>query len=228
MEESNGAQPDRDSVQLDPFPEGLSAGSTVLVAGTVDPATYAIGLRALSQLGSDGDTALVVTTTESADRTTNRYDEIRPDSGGAALGLVDTTSERKSVSALYGEHPVVYVPAPNDLERLVIGLSDLTSDRPPASGTRHLLVRSLTPLLDNASTDAVCTILDRIGGLRMGSGLTLFGIDYTAHSEEVMTTLSEHVDGVLWITEGSGTLKFEFSRTGGRYVRPVEDGGPRD
>lgn len=228
MEGTSESPPDHHRVRLDPFPDGLSAGSTVLLAGTVDPATYAVGLRALSQFGSSDDTALVVSTTESADRTSERYDEICPDSQRPALGLVDTTSERKSISALYGERPVVYIPGPNDLERLVIGLSELTSNQPTSNGTRHLLVRSLTPLLENASVDAVCTILERISGLRTGSGLALYGIDYTAHGEDVMASLSDHVDGVLWITEQSGTLAFEFSRTGGRHNRLVRDGDVDD
>lgn len=218
---------DHDSVQIDPFPDGLSAGSTVLVAGTVDPATYAIGLRALCRFGKRDDTALVVTTTESADQTVERYDTVCENTERPAIGLVDTTSEQ-SVSALYGEQPVVYVPAPNDLERIVIGLSDLTSARPPSSGTRHLLVRSLTPLLEMSSVDAVCTILERISGLRMGSGLTLLGIDYTVHGDETMAALSEHVDGILWTTERSGALEFEFSRIGGRRYRTVRDGGGCD
>ncbi|MBO4248993.1 hypothetical protein IL252_14320 (plasmid) [Halomicrobium sp. IBSBa] len=220
MDGSSESPPNRDGDQINPFPDGL-AGSTVLLAGTVEPASYDVGLRALSRYGTDGDTALVVATTESADETVARYDALLPDAGGPKLGLVDTASEQKSVSARYGEYPIVYIPAPNDLERLVIGLSDLTGDLPPSSGTRHLLVRSLTPLLQSSSVETVSPILERISDLRTESGLTLFSIDYTAHSEDMLEKLSEHVDGILWVTEQSGTLSFEYHRTDGRHNRPA-------
>lgn len=219
MDGNAESPPERDAVEVDPFPDGLAGGSTVLLAGTVDPAAYAVGLRALCQFGAGDDTALVVTSTESAGRTVERYRAVCDGAERPALGLVDTTSERQSLSALYEEPPTVYVPAPNDLERLVVGLSDLTTARSTPGGRRHLLVRSLTPLLETAGADDVCAILERISGLRTGAGLSLFGIDYVAHDEETMAALSRQVDGVLWITERSGVLEFEFSPAVGRYGR---------
>lgn len=221
MDGTTDASQDTDAVQVGPFPEGLSAGSTVLVAGTVEPATYAVTLRALAHFGGADDTALVVTTTESTDRTRERYEALCRDGAGPALAFVDTTADRPSAASLYGDQPVVVIPAPGDLERLVIGLSDLTGNQPPANGTRHLVVRSLTPILENASTADVCTILERVRGLRTGSGLTLFGLDYTAHDEATMSALSEHVDGILWVTEKKGEVAFEYNPASGRHALPV-------
>lgn len=203
-------------VQYETVPGGLSAGSNVLVAGTVDPSRYAIGLEILCQLGQSDDTALVVTTTESADQTVDRYERLGGKTNCPALALVDTTSEQQSISAPYGDHPVVFIPAPGDLERLVVGLSELTSSRPPESGTRHLLVRSLTPLLENTATDDVCAILERISGLRTGDGLNLFGLRYTAHDEETVSAVSRHVDAILWVSEQFGKIEFDWSPTNGR------------
>lgn len=220
----------RDSrhVDADSFPSGLSVGSTVLVAGTFDPSKFAIGLRALDHYGSVDDTALVVTTTDGADETVATYEDVCDQSTAPSLGIVDATSERQSVTALYEEVPVVFVTAPSDLERIVVGLSDLTGARPPSSGTRHLLVRSLTPILESTPVDEVCPVLDRITGLRTDDGITVLGIDYTAHDQEKMTALSTHVDGILWVSDRGETVEFEFDRSVGRRNLTSRGGATRD
>lgn len=217
MEGSSESSIDHEAVQAETFPDGLTPGTTVLIAGAVEPTTYAVGLRALDHYGHADDAALVVTTTKSVDETLDMYETVCADSDRPSLGLVDMISEQQSVSAVYGDAPVVFVPSPSDLERLVLALSELTGDRPPSNGTRHLVVRSLTPLLKNASTPHVYTVLDRISGLRSGEGLSLLCLDYTAHDDETMAALIERVDGVLWITEVSENhLEFEFRPMSGQ------------
>lgn len=208
------AEIDQKALEIDAFPNGITPGSTVLIAGAIDPATFALGLRSIQQYGQADDAALVVTTTESADRTIDTYETVCEDSARRSLGLVDTTSERQYVDALYDETPVVFVPSPGDLERLVLALSDLLGNRLPSNGTRHLVVRSLTPILENAPISRVSSVLERITGIRTGNGLTVFGVDYTAHDEETMTALMDLVDGVVWVTQTTeGELEFEFRPT---------------
>lgn len=195
----------------DDFPDGLTADSTVLVASADQSLLSAVGLQVLSRYGHGADVALIVSTTESADRTVGRYEGIRPDREGPSLGIVDTTADQR-VSATYDETPVVRTPSPGDLERLVLALSELVEDGRPVNGDRHLLVRSLTPILETAPTDRVCTVLERITGLRSGAGLCLFAVDYTAHDERTMSALAERVDGILWVT-GSDEIDFEYRPT---------------
>lgn len=209
---------DREALQVDGFPDGLTAGSTVLVASAGDPSRYAVGLHVLRRYGTADDEALVVTTTDSVDRTVETHERLCPESDRPSLGVVDTTSKQQSVSVLYGETPVVFTPSSGDLERLVLALSDLSGNGPPTEGARHLVVRSLTPILETTSTARVCTVLERITGVRSESGLCLLGFDYTAHDEETMTTVAERVDGVLWVTQsGSDRLKLEYRPATGRH-----------
>lgn len=209
---------DTEALQVDPLPGSLSGGTTVLVASAGDPARYAVTLRVLRARGTDADTAFVITTTESADRTIGTYEEIGSGADRPSLGLVDTTSEQQSVSALYGETPIVFTPSPGDLERLVLALSDLSENTSSSNGARHLVVRSLTPILSTAPTARVRTVLERITGLRSETGLGLIGLDYTAHDEETIRALADLVDGVLWVTPPSpNRLAFEYQPTRGRY-----------
>lgn len=215
---------DPETVQVTAFPEELPPKSTVLIAGAGEPARYAIGLQALAQYGYADDTALAVTTMTSADDTLDTYTTVCPESDRPSLALVDATSEHQYVSAPYRDTPVVFVPAPTDLERIVMALSELTQYPPTSDGDRHLLVRSLTPLLTMTSTARVRAILDRITGLHTGTGQCFLGLDYTAHDESTMTTLIERADGVLWVTDSAeGSLDCEYRPANGRYERiPIE------
>jgi KaiC/GvpD/RAD55 family RecA-like ATPase len=225
MDDSSDSLIDQEALQGDAFPSGLTPGLTVLIAGADDPSRYAVGLRVLCQYGHADDAAIVVTTTESVDQTIETYEMICPDSDRPSLSLVDTTAEQPSVAALYQEPPIVFIPSPDDLERLVLALSDLTGARSPSNGTRHLVIRSLTPILKNASTARVCTVLERISGLRTGTGLCLLGLEYTAHDEKTMAALAEQVDGILWVTQAAENhLGFEFRPTKDRHNHSVTGG----
>lgn len=220
MADSSKYVEDPVDVAVEPFPERLSSGTSVLIAGPVDPTRYVLGLRALCRFGAAEDSALVVTTNEGAGETASTYEGLSGSAAGPALAYVDTVSERQNLTAVYEERPVVYVTTPGDLERIVIGLSDLTGTGSPSNGTRHLLIRSLTPILNAANVEDVRAWIDRIVGMRTAAGMAVLGLDYTAHSEEVVSTLAETVDGVIWF---SGTpeseIRFEYRPAVGRYNR---------
>lgn len=202
------------------LPGRLADGMTVLVAGPNDPSFDAVGLQILSELGRPADSALVVSTTESVTRTTETYDLVSSGTDRPSLGVVDTTSKRQSISVLSDDTPVVYTPAPGDIERLIVALSELTGDDAPGKGDRHLLVRSLTPILESTSLSLVCTALERITGLRTERGLCLLGVDQTAHDGETRRAITDVVDGVLRVTRTDhGQISFEFELTSGRYSR---------
>ncbi|MEF8779986.1 MAG: hypothetical protein V5A46_04855 [Haloferacaceae archaeon] len=216
MDENAGSTSDP-TLQVDPLPDGLGRGSTVLVATSGDPSRPAVCLRVLCAQGTGGDTAVVVTTTESADRTIATYEQLGGKTGRPSISIVDTVSEQQSVSAHYGGTHVVFTPSPGDLERLVMALSELSDSAVPNSEARHLVIRSLTPILEASSVTHVSTVLERITGLRSGSGLCLLGIDYTAHDEETMAAIGKLVDGVLWATQPSpNRLAFDYQPTRGR------------
>lgn len=223
MDRRSSASQDRGAWRTDPFPEDLSRGGSVLVASSGDPTRYAVELQALCEYGAGDDTAFVVTTTRSADTTLETYGRLCPD-GRPDLRLVDTTARQPSAPSIYGEAATIFIPSPGDLERLVIALSDLSEATPPSDGARHLVIRSLTPILEETPVERVCTVLDRVTGLRANAGLCLLGIDYTAHDEATIRSLAGQVDGILWVTEsGEDTLEFEYLPTRGRrHHQPLE------
>lgn len=89
MEGTSERTVDGEALQVDPLPEDPADGSTVLVATAGEPTRSAVGLRILCTHGTDDDTALVVTTTESADRTIAVHDGIEAGPAGAGAWPVD-------------------------------------------------------------------------------------------------------------------------------------------
>ena len=196
----------------------VSPPTTMLVAGTVDPAEHALGLRLLAHAGSPDDTAVVVTTTESRNAVVARTGDVETANGAPSLAVVDTVSEGQYLTAPYEEVPTVYMPSADDLERVVIGISDLTGTVVPSTGTRHFVVRSLTPMIEGATTGRVCRLLERTSGLRAGASLGIFGIDFTAHDERTMRELTAVVDRLLWVSEDTdGELQFELRNAGREF-----------
>lgn len=190
----------------------ISAPTTVLVAGTVDPTEYAISLRLLSQMASPDDTGIVVTTTEGRDAVVAYTRDV--DTNMPSLAVVDTVSEEQYLTAPYEEIPTVYMPSADDLERVVIGLTDLTGTAISPTGSRHFVIRSLTPMVEGATSERVCRVLERVRGLRVGDGLGIFGIDFTAHNDQTMAELTSAVDRLLWVSEDTdGQLQFELRKT---------------
>lgn len=201
----------RREIRLDGRPERLTTGATVLVAGADDPSTDAVTLQLLSEFGQSTDTAAVVTTTESVEQTTETYDTLIPDTNQPSLSVVDMISKRQSMSVMYGDRPAVFTASPGDIERLVVALSDLSVETPPGTGDHHLSVRSLTPILETTSTELVSRTLERIIDFRSETGLCLLGIKYTAHDDETIERMADHVDGILWVQfSGPNELELEF------------------
>lgn len=213
------------SLNRETFPERFSAGATVLVATAGNPSQTAVDIRALCAFGTPSDRALLVTTSKSATETMETFATLCTDSERPALGFVETTSTDPSVPAIYDETPVILTPSPGDLERIVVALAELSADTPPATGNRHLVVRSLTPMLESTSNSQMGAVLERISGLRSEGGLCLFGIDYTAHDEATLDAVAKQVDGILWVTrDDSDSLQLEYRPTRGTRRRLVHDG----
>ncbi|NHN40654.1 hypothetical protein G9C85_03255 [Halorubellus sp. JP-L1] len=241
-------------VSPDSLPNTLADGQTLLVACPGRPAEFAFGLQALSHVVEADDTAVIVTTAESASRAIETYDYFAAhaadatdaadaadatdasDSADAAdaadatdasdsadahdanLEVVDTASEVQSLDAVYDEVPTIFTPAPGDLERLAVALSDLT-DHPIAADTdRHLVVRSLTPILESTPTERVRAVLERLVGMRTNGGVCLLGIDYTAHDQATVDEIAALADGVLWLSQPTpGTVDVEYGQPVDRH-----------
>ncbi|MDH5020314.1 DUF7504 family protein [Halobacterium rubrum] len=196
------------------FPDVFETGVTVLVLTDGAPTEYCVTLDALATFGTGSDTAVIITTATSPTRAVKSFAGRAAVSERPALKLIDTTGDRPAYGAPYDEVPVRSTTGPRDLERLLVALADHTDTAPSSPGRRHLIVRSLSPLLDANPPTRLSAVLDDFRAHRSSDGLCLFGLDYTNHDTDTIATLSEHVDGVLRVQEsGADKPVFDYQST---------------
>lgn len=112
--------------------------------------------------------------------------------------------------------PTVFTPSEGDTERLVLALSELTGQVPTA-GERHLVVRSLSPMLAADAPSRVVNVLERISGVKTAAGMALFGLEYTRHDEATVRTVANTAHRVCWLArqaDGSFAVELRATRAG--------------
>ncbi|WP_449405044.1 RAD55 family ATPase [Halegenticoccus soli] len=191
----------------------VTPGSTLLVTGPFDLTGSGLCLRLLCQYGTSAESALIVTTQESAETAIDRYSSLSAADDSPSIGLIDTTSPQY-VRAVYGDSPVMFIPSSSDLERLALGLSELTHLEALRATPRHLAICSLDPLLATTPTPRVKRFLERLSALRANGGIALYGVDFAAHDSSTLSDISHIADAVVWVSRTStGALKFELEST---------------
>lgn len=226
MDEPSTSQNKKSTPRFGVLPNGLSGDSTILIATNGDPSKFTVCLYVLGQLAGQEDTATVVTTTESADQIVSFYDDLEPRLNSPSIDIIDTISKQQSLSARYSETRVVFIPAPSDVARLLMGFSELAHNSGSTEGAHHLVVRSLTPIIEVSSVAQVTSFIEQMAQYRSESGVSLLGIDYTAHDEETTEAISKLADGVLWVSQSSpDEFAFEYwsSRKINNRTYPEED-----
>ncbi|MFD1589339.1 hypothetical protein ACFR9U_20375 [Halorientalis brevis] len=215
MDSAQESDQQRVQPSVSELPDSLGEGTTLLLC-PFDPTAHDLSLLALAEFGESTDTGVIVTTTRGVEKTIETYTALDDANAQPSICIVDTVSEQQSISAMYETVPTVFTPSAEDVERLVLALSDLTRNRTPDDGERHLVVPSLTPLLANASVSQITDVLDRITGLRTAGGFGLFGLDYTEHDESTVSAVASAVDRVLWVTkQADDEFAFELRSTRG-------------
>ncbi|USZ67571.1 hypothetical protein NGM10_12640 [Halorussus salilacus] len=192
----------------------LRAGRTLLVAESGDLERYNLDLRVAAARSDPEESAVFVTTETGAERMVDRYRSVTGDDSPETVGVVDAVSTDQSVPATYRETPTVYVPAPHELARLSLALSDLTPPYAHEVRRKHLVFQSLTPLFDALDGATVARFVrETVGESPEIDGFAIFRVDFTAHDEATMERLRDLADMLLWVEETpDGELDYEFER----------------
>lgn len=201
------------SVDLEAIPRSVPNGSVICVAGPSPLTDYALPLRITDRYTATDDCRIIVTTATGADETIAQQNAITP-AGGHRVGVIDTTAD-EHVASLYQEHPTISLARTGELTQITLALWDLEEALSTACSTPHVIVRSLTPILEQAGLERVTNVLESvIEHQRAAGSLTVFGIEYTAHDERTMAALERLADGIVWVERtGQGDLELEYQRT---------------
>ncbi|PSQ46958.1 hypothetical protein BRD15_07975 [Halobacteriales archaeon SW_6_65_15] len=198
----------------------LRAGQTLLIAESGDLRRHAVDLRLLAARSDPAEGAAFVTTETGSKATLEAYESLDAEESSAVLGVVDAVSHDQNLPASYRETPVSHVAGPHDLARLSVAVGDLLGSSEREDRRRHLVVQSLTPLLETSDSDVVERFIRRTTHSAFVDGFSILRLDFTAHDERTLKRVRNLADVLLWVEESpDGALDFEVeqmspSRTG--------------
>lgn len=194
----------------------LAAGKTLLVAESGDLRQHDVDLRLLAAQSDPSEGVAVVATKTSSEAVLADHELLETDDAADVLGVVDAVSHDQNLPASYRKTPISHVPGPQDVARISLAVADLTRQSEREDRRRHLVVQSLTPLLETSDLDVVCRFVRRAtGDSAVIDGFSILTVDFTAHDERTMTRLRDLADFVLWVEESpDGTLDFEVEQVG--------------
>lgn len=203
------------TVDFEGIPDTISDDSTICIAKPAPLTEYALPLRITDRYAADNDCRIIVTSSVSAEETIRQQESLTR-AAASRIGVVDTTAD-EYLESLYREHPTISIPRPGELSQLAIAVWDLHEALSTSCSKTHVILRSLTPILDTEPLERVTNVLEQlISQQRSRSGLTVFSIEYTEHDETTMAALEDLADGIIWVEQtGDRNLRFDYRR-----VRP--------
>lgn len=184
---------------IESLPESLQDDHLTIVAGTDGSALTQVGMRLLIRYADASDGAILLTTTMDAETGIDEYtsagDPSNPD-----IAVIDTISTDQNLPSVYRSIPTVFTPAPGDVERTAMAISELTAqlngDRRPI----HLLVDSLSDIVEEVGVDSALKLLRQSTGPDAPiSGHTFTTVRYNTHSMSTVDDLTALSDSVVWV-----------------------------
>lgn len=192
-------------VEVDP-------GSNLLLLGPAMSGKKRLAYEILAEGSRNGEGALVVSMSNSANRVIETYGDILgADPQSVPFGIVDCVSKQQGVEGLDNSSHVKYASAPDDMTRIGISLSEFLEE----FNGEHELERNRT-CLDNISTMLMYSDLQTIfrflhvftGRIQNVNGLGIYLMDPSAHDTQTLNTLKGLFDGLIEPDDDGGEFSF--------------------
>ncbi|AAG19117.1 MULTISPECIES: hypothetical protein [Halobacterium] len=188
----------------------VSEGTNLLVEGPAMSGKRDLGFRVLAAGTDAGESALVVSTKDSANRVIDAFDGVG-DAETATLGVVDCVTKQQGMGGERRDAELVrYASSPNDLTGIGIELSELLQRlyEQRDSTRNRILLHSLSTLLMYSDLQTVFRFLHVFTGrVQSADALGLFTVDGAAHDAKTVSTLKQLFDGVITIQEHDGGFR---------------------
>lgn len=203
------------TVDFEGIPDTISDDSTICIAKPAPLTEYAVPLRITDRYTAANDCRIIVTSSVSAEETIQQQKSLTH-TAASRIGVVDMTAG-EHLESLYQENPTISIPRPGELSQLAIAVWDLHEALSTSCSKTHVILRSLTPILDEEPLERVTNVLERlIRRQRSSSSLTVFSIEYTEHDEATIAAFKDLADGIVWVEQaGDRNLRLDYRR-----VRP--------
>lgn len=192
----------------------LEAGQTLLVAESGDLRHHDVDLRLLATRSDSSEGTAFLKTKSTSKELLEADKSLETEDSSDILGVVDAVSNDQNLPASFRETPVSYVAGPHELTRLSVALKNITDSSAREDRRQHLVVESLTPLLETSDPEVVRRFVGRTTqNSALVDGFSILTVDFTTHGERTVRMLRDLVDFVLWVEELSdGSLTFDIEQ----------------
>ncbi|MFC6614366.1 RAD55 family ATPase [Halopenitus salinus] len=181
----------------------VDPGTNLLVSGPAMTGKRSLVLDVLAEGTRGGDSSIIVTTKDGADRVLKDYRK-RIDYEDRPVAVVDCVSRQQGVDDVRDDDRIKYASSPVDMTGIGIKLSEFLEAFYTDRGIERnrIMVHSLSTLLMYAELQTVFRFLHVFTGrVQSVDGLGLFCIDSTAHDDQTMNTLKQLFDGIITTNE---------------------------
>ncbi len=179
------------------------AGTNILIKGSPLTGKKSLALDILAAGVEDGESAIIVTTKDSATRILRDFEKRTPYEG-RPVAVVDCVTRQQGLDEARADNRVKYASSPTDMTGIGINLSEFlqTFHRDQGIEKNRIMVHSLSTLLMYADLQTVFRFLHVFTGrIQSVDGLGVFCIDSTSHDNQTMNTLTQLFDGVIELSE---------------------------
>ncbi len=179
------------------------AGTNILIKGSPLTGKKSLALDILAAGVEDGESAIIVTTKDSATRILRDFEKRTPYEG-RPVAVVDCVTRQQGLDEARADNRVKYASSPTDMTGIGIKLSEFlqTFHRDQGIEKNRIMVHSLSTLLMYADLQTVFRFLHVFTGrIQSVDGLGVFCIDSTSHDNQTMNTLTQLFDGVIELSE---------------------------
>ena len=179
------------------------AGTNILIKSSPLTGKKSLALDILAAGVEDGESAIIVTTKDSATRILRDFEKRTPYEG-RPVAVVDCVTRQQGLDEARADNRVKYASSPTDMTGIGIKLSEFlqTFHRDQGIEKNRIMVHSLSTLLMYADLQTVFRFLHVFTGrIQSVDGLGVFCIDSTSHDNQTMNTLTQLFDGVIELSE---------------------------
>jgi len=181
-------------------------GSSILVSGPAMTGKEQFVYDVLADGATDGDGAVVVTTSDKAADVVEQFHDRVPGLEGSQLGVVDCRGEGGADPELIDGVSVHQVSSPGDLTGIGIGITKALEGLHNSGRERgRLALISLSTMLtytDKKTVFKFCHVLS--SRLDAAGYIGVFTIDSSAHDQQTIQVIKQAFDGLIEIREADG------------------------
>ena len=184
--------------------EEVPPGTNLLMTGPAMSGKRRLGLEILSVGSNRGEGAIIVSTTDGAERFVEEFGALVSEFDDVPIGIIDCVTKQQGRSPNADDDRISYISSPVDMTGIGISLSEYleTFHQERMIRDNRVLFHSISTLLMYTDLKTVFRFLHVFTGrIQTADALGVYVIDSQSHDAQTMNTLKQLFDGMIDVPE---------------------------